>query len=295
MYIITGATGHTGQHIAEGLLAAGHPVRVIGRSAERLAPLTDKGAEAAVGDLADAVFLTKAFEGAKAVYLVIPPKWDVTEWRTFQRSIIESFLQALKANKVPKAVVLSSIGAHMLEGAGPVSGLAELEKALETVPGLDVLNLRAGFFMENFLANIGLIKQAGIFGYVVNPDVKIAMVHTRDIAEVALKRLLALDFTGHSHAFVNGPADLTMPEAAAIIGKAIGKPELAYVPFSPADAKAGMMGAGVPETIADGYVELFLAVNGGAYYEGYVRNAENTTPTTFAWFAEQEFKPAFLG
>jgi len=295
MYTITGATGHTGQHIAEGLLAAGHPVRVIGRSAERLAPLATKGAEAAVGDLADAAFLTKAFEGAQAVYLVIPPKWDVTEWRTFQRSIIESFLQALKASKVPKAVVLSSIGAHMLEGAGPVSGLAELEKALETVPGLDVLNLRAGFFMENFMANIGLIQQAGIFGYVVNPDVKIAMVHTRDIAEVALKHLLALDFTGHSHVFVNGPADLTMPEAAAILGKAIGKPELAYVPFPPADAKAGMMGAGVPETIADGYVELFLAVNGGAYYEGFVRNVENTTPTTLAWFAEQEFKPAFLG
>jgi uncharacterized protein YbjT (DUF2867 family) len=99
MYIITGATGHTGQHIAEGLLAAGHPVRVVGRSAERLAPLTDKGAEAAVGDLADAAFLTKAFEGAKAVYLVIPPKWDVTEWRTFQRSIIQSFLQALQTNR----------------------------------------------------------------------------------------------------------------------------------------------------------------------------------------------------
>jgi uncharacterized protein YbjT (DUF2867 family) len=295
MYIITGATGHTGQHIAEGLLAAGHPVRVIGRSADRLAPLTAKGAEAAVGDLADAAFLTKAFEGAKAVYLVIPPKWDVTEWRTFQRSIIQSFLQALQTNKVEKAVLLSSIGAHMLEGAGPVSGLAELEKALETVPGLDVLNLRAGFFMENFLANIGLIKQAGIFGYVVNPDVKIAMVHTRDIAEVALKRLLALDFTGHSHAFVNGPADLTMPEAAAILGEAIGKPELAFVSFPPADARAGMVGAGMPETIADGYVELFQAMNKGAYYEGYVRNADNTTPTTLAWFAEQEFKPAFLG
>lgn len=293
MYVITGATGHTGHHIAEGLLAAGQSVRVIGRSAERLQALTALGAEPALGDLADPAFLTRAFAGARAVYLVIPPKWDVTDWRAFQRSLIASFTAALTANKVEKAVVLSSVGAHMLEGAGPVSGLAELEKALEKVPGLDVLNLRAGFFMENFLGNIGMIKGMGIFGYSLHPDVKMPMVHTRDIAQVALRHLLSLDFKGHSHVFVSGPADLTMPEAASVLGQAIGKPDLAFVSFPPADAKAGMMQSGFPETVADGYVELFQALNGGEYLAGHVRNAENTTPTTLAWFAETEFKPAF--
>lgn len=75
MYIITGATGHTGKRIAENLLAAGHSVKVISRSTEKVAELVAKGAVAAIGDLADADFLTQAFKGATAVYLMIPPKW----------------------------------------------------------------------------------------------------------------------------------------------------------------------------------------------------------------------------
>lgn len=293
MYVITGATGHTGKRIAEQLLAAGQPVKVISRKAENLAGLVGKGAEAAIGDLADAEFLTRAFQGARAVYLMIPPKWDVADWRAYQRTVIAAYTQALRDSGVAKVVVLSSQGAHLPEGAGPVSGLAELEQALRQIPGLSVRNLRAGFFMENFLANIGLIKQAGIFGYALRADVQLPIVHTRDIAEVATRRLLDLDFTGHSHEFVGGAADLTMPEVAVVLGRAIDRPDLQYVSFPAADARAGMIQAGLPATIADGYNELFDALNRGVYQEGYARNAEVTTPTTLQWFAEQEFAPAF--
>lgn len=293
-YVITGASGHTGHIIAENLLAAGHSVTVIGRSAEKLSPLVAKGAVAAVGDLADAAFLGSTFAGADAVYLMIPPKWDVTDWRAYQRSVTDAFISALKTGGVKKAVVLSSMGAHMLDGAGPVSGLAELEQDLRTVPGLDAFSLRAGFFMENFYTNIGLIKQAGIFGYILRPDVRMPIVHTRDIAEVATRHLLDLGFTGHTYEFVGGTADLTMQEAAEKLGKAIGKPDLRYVQFPAPDAKAGMMQAGLPETIADGYNELFGALNLGEYQKGYERTPAVTTPTSLEWFAENEFKPAFL-
>ena len=46
MYVITGATGHTGNEVAEKLLAKGEQVRVVGRSAKRLEPFVKKGAEA---------------------------------------------------------------------------------------------------------------------------------------------------------------------------------------------------------------------------------------------------------
>lgn len=292
-YVITGATGNTGQVIAENLLAAGQSVTVIGRNADKLSSLVAKGATPAIGDLADADFLTKTFDGATAVYLMIPPKWDVTDWRAYQRTVSDAFIQALKKTGVKKAVLLSSMGAHLLNGAGPVSGLAELEHAFRSVPGLDSFSLRAGFFMENFYGNISLIKQAGIFGYTLGADVSIPIVHTRDIAEVATKLLLDLNFTGHTFEFVGGTADLNMKEAAAILGKAIGKTDLAYVQFSDADAKAGMLQAGIPETIADGYNELFGALNKGIYQEGYQRTTAVTTPTSFEWFAENEFKHAF--
>jgi uncharacterized protein YbjT (DUF2867 family) len=293
MYVITGATGNTGKIIATQLLEAGKTVKVISRKADHLAELVAKGAIPAIGDLADSAFITEAFTGATAVYLVIPPKWDVTDWTAYQRSVKDSFLTALRATGVKKAVLLSSLGAHMLEGAGPVSRVGELEQEARDIPGLDVLSLRPGFFMENFYANIPLIKQAGIFGYSMNSDIKMPIVHTRDIAEVAAKRLLSLDFQGHTHEFIAGAADLSMSEAAAILGKAIGKPDLAYVAFDQASAKAGMMQAGIPETIADGYNELFNALNTGEYQQGYTRTPEVTTPTTFEWFAENQFKYAF--
>lgn len=293
MYVITGATGHTGKRISENLLAAGHPVKVISRSAEKVADLVEKGAVPAIGDLADAAFLTNAFSGATAVYLLIPPKWDVTDWRAYQRTLTKAFETALKAAGVQKVVLLSSQGGHLLNGAGPVSGVAELEHALKSIDGLHVRALRPGFFMENFYAQIDLIKHAGITGYSLREDIRFPIVHTRDIAEVATQRLLDLDFSGHTHEFIGGAADLTMKEAAAILGQAINKPELPYVAFSVADAKAGMMQAGLAETIADGYNELFAALNSGIYQEGYQRTADNTTPTSLQWFAENEFKYAY--
>jgi uncharacterized protein YbjT (DUF2867 family) len=293
MYVITGATGNTGKIISEQLLAAGKTVKVVGRSAERLADLTAKGGIPAVGDLADQDFLAQAFQGATAVYLVVPPKWDVTDWTAYQRSINASMVHAISTAGVKKAVLLSSQGAHLLEGAGPVSRMGELEQALQNIPGVDVLSLRPGFFMENLYGHIGLIKQAGIFGYTLQPDIKMPIVHTRDIAQVAFERLVALDFQEHTHAFIGGAADLTMPQVAAAIGQAIGKPDLAYVPFEPTAAKAGMMQSGIPETIADGYNELFDALNKGTYQEGYVRTPAVTTPTSIDWFAENEFKYAY--
>lgn len=295
MYVITGSTGNTGKRIAHALLAAGKPVKVIGRSAEKLAELTAAGAVAAIGDVHDRHFLTEAFRGATAVYLMIPPNFAVTDWPAFMREISDNYLAALRESGVKKAVLLSSLGAHLTTGAGPVSGLARFEVALRDVPSLDVLSLRPGFFMENFYALVGMIQHMGIIGYSLSPDLRMPIIHTRDIAEVAAKRLLALDFSGHSHVFIGGPADLTMPEVAAILGQGIGKPGLNYVQFSQADAKAGMMQNGLPETIADGYNELFDALNSGNYMDGYARTPEVTTPTTLAWFAENEFKHAFGG
>ena len=73
MYAIIGASGNTGNVIAQKLLAHGEKVRAIGRDATRLAGLVQKGAEAFVAGVTDVEALTQAFRGAKAVYLMIPP------------------------------------------------------------------------------------------------------------------------------------------------------------------------------------------------------------------------------
>src|ERR1700747_1668472 len=73
VYVILGASGNTGSIIADSLLSKGKKVRVVGRDAARLQRFAGKGAEAFTGDVSDAEALTRAFRGARAAYLMLPP------------------------------------------------------------------------------------------------------------------------------------------------------------------------------------------------------------------------------
>ncbi|MBC8044687.1 MAG: NmrA family NAD(P)-binding protein [Rhizobacter sp.] len=292
MYVITGATGNTGKRIAEALLSKGEPVTVVSRSADKVKDLVAKGAKAAIGDLEDAAFLTKTFTGATAVYAMIPPNFAVTDFRAYQNRVGKSLAEAIEKSGVKYVVFLSSIGAHTPE-SGVVAGAYDFEKMLKKIDGINVLNLRAGFFMQNFFGNVGLIKQAGINGgFPINGDIKLAMVHTDDIAGVAVKHLLALDFKEQSHIYVAGERDLTLAEATKVLGEAIGKPELPWVTFGYEQAADGMSKMGMPQTVVDGYVQFSKSVNGGVYGSDYTRKPEYTTPTSIESFAK-EFAGAY--
>jgi uncharacterized protein YbjT (DUF2867 family) len=84
MYVVTGATGNTGRVVAETLLAKGKRVRVIGRSAQNLQSLVEKGAEAFVGSVADSSATLRAFQGAQAVYVMIPPSYTAQDFRAIR-------------------------------------------------------------------------------------------------------------------------------------------------------------------------------------------------------------------
>ncbi|RYF57816.1 MAG: NAD-dependent dehydratase, partial [Cytophagaceae bacterium] len=163
-YVITGSLGHTGKPITEGLLKAGHTVTVITSSPETATKIEALGATAAVGNLADPEFVTTAFADADAVYLMIPPKMDVTDWRGYQNQISDSFVAAIKANDIRFAVLLSSIGAHKGQQTGPIDGLYDAEQKLQTISGLNVKALRPSYFMQNLFAMVGMVKGTGIMG-----------------------------------------------------------------------------------------------------------------------------------
>ncbi len=292
MYVITGATGNTGNRIAHNLLAAGQPVKALARNPEKLAALAEKGATVVAGDLEDTAFLTENLRGATAAYIMIPPNFGATNWRAWMREMVDKYATAVQASGIKNIVLLSSTGAHRTEGVGPIGGLGELEFALRALPNVNVLALRPGFFMTNLYGSVGMIQHAGINGGVPKADVRTVLVHPSDIADIAAKRLLELDFPAFSVEFITGPADLTQAEITAVIGKGIGKPELPYIEFSPEDGKAGMMQAGLPETIADGYVEMGVGFNLGYLDEGYDRSKAHIGTTTLEWFVENELKHA---
>ena len=111
-----------------------------------------------------------------------------------------------------------------------------------------------------------------------------ALVHTQDIAAVAARRLLALDFEGHSHVAV-ASEDMTLVDAAKILGAAIGRPDLHYVQFPDDQFKAAMLGMGASESLVEGYLAFGHAAAQGALNEGTARRPGEATPTTLAQFA----------
>ncbi|MBI4716164.1 MAG: NmrA family NAD(P)-binding protein, partial [Nitrospirae bacterium] len=273
MYVITGATGNTGKAIVESLLAAGKPVRVIGRNVDRLKPLTAKGAEAFVGSLEDGAAMTRAFTGAKAVYAMIPPHPTAENFRAYQNRVGESLAAAIAGARVPFVVSLSSVGAHLAEKTGPIAGLHDQEQRLNKLPETHVVYLRPGSFMENFLWNIGLIKNMGINGSPMKPDLPIPMIASRDIAAAAVRLLLGLDFSGKSVMELLGQRDLTMAEATRILGKAIGKPDLPYVQFPYEEAEKALLGMGLSQSVAGLYIEMYRGFN-----DGIIRPTESRSP-----------------
>jgi len=285
-YLITGATGNTGKPAALGLLAAGHTVRIISRDAAKAKVLTDKGAELFIGDTSDSALVTEALTGVDAAYFMVPMDWTSSDYTTSQMKHVDAFTAAAKAAGLKKLVTLSSLGANLAEGNGVVNGLYQMEQALNAIPGLDVLHLRAGYFMENTLGQAGMIKQAGIMGSPVKADLKIPMVATRDIGAKALAHLLALDFSGKSVENVLGPREVSYNEAAGILGSAIGKSDLKYVEFPYDQAEQAMvqqMGAG--PNVAKRLIEFVQCMNDGHVLAGVQRTASNTTPTDMKDFA----------
>lgn len=293
MYVICGATGHTGTIAAQSLLSRGHVVRVVGRSADRLRHLTSAGAEAFVGDVADAEKLTKAFQGAQGVYVMVPPNLTSNDVRSHQEQVSDAIAAAVARSKVKYVVSLSSIGADKSTGTGPVIGLHNLEEKLNRVDGVNVVHLRAGYFMENTLAQVGAIRAFGITGGPLRPDLKIAMIATRDIGAVIAEALIQLDFKGKQTRELLGQRDITMVEATAIIARAISKPELAYRQLPDEQFRAALTQMGMSQNMADLLIEMSTALNSGHMKPLETRSARNTSPTSYETFVAEVFAPAF--
>jgi uncharacterized protein YbjT (DUF2867 family) len=293
MLVITGATGNTGSAAAERLIASGARVRVIGRDAKRLERFSRKGAEAVVADATDAAALEKAFSGARAVYAMIPPSPAAPDVRAYQERVSDAMASAIRKSGIAHAVALSSTGADKAHGTGPVVGLCSLEKKLESIDGLNVLSLRAGYFMENMLVQARIIQSLGFMAGPIRPDLPLPMIATRDIGAAAAESLGRLDFSGKQTRELLGFQHVTYTEAAKIIGAAIGKPDLAYRQVPASMLKPAMIQMGMSSNMVDLILEMTDALNRGYMKPLEQRSDRNTTATKFETFVNEVFGPAY--
>jgi uncharacterized protein YbjT (DUF2867 family) len=293
MYVVLGATGNTGAAVAKKLLETGQQVRVVGRDAFKLGPLTALGAEAVVADVNDAETLTKAFAGAKGAYLMIPPQVKADDFLLAADKISDAIAEAVKVSGVSHVVVLSSIGAQQEKNTGPIVSLHNFEEKLKRVPELSALFLRPAHFMENLLMMIGLIQAMGFLAGSVRGDLKYPMIAARDVGEFAAQELVAQGFTGFSTLELLGQRDLSLDEAATVVGAAIGKPKLSYQSFPGFMVEQGLKQIGLPSRTAALMSEMSDALNEGRLNPQEPRSERNTTPTSIETFVQQVFLTAY--
>ena len=293
MYVVLGASGNTGNVAAKNLLARGQKVRAVGRNAANLQSLAAEGAEIFIGDLTDVPALTKAFHRADAAYVMIPPNPTSNDFRAFQDHVSTAIAAAVQSSGIKHVVALSSFGADKPNGTGPVAGLHDLEQKLNQINGANVLHLRAGYFMENTLPQVGVIRMLGSMMGPVSPDLKLPLIATRDIGAAAADALLRLEFQGKQTRELQGQRDLDYSGAAAIIGTAIGKTDLGYIQAPDNQIRAAMVQMGMSDNFAGLILEMAGALNTGHMRTLEPRTAANTTPTKFETFVAESFVPAY--
>lgn len=292
MITVLGGTGKVGSKIVDNLIKQGEKVRLVARSAERLRSFVGKNANAMAGDILDAEFLAQAFKGADAVFTLIPPAFKVDNYLSYADRICESTGRALEIAGVSHVVNMSSIGADLSRGTGPIVGLHSMEERLNRIKGLNVLHIRSAFFMENLLMNMDPIKSKGLNSGPYRGEMKFPMIATKDVAAYASERLIKKDFSGSSVRYLLGKEDVSMNDVTRVIGTKINKPELQYRMVSYRDAEKQLVETGLSRTVSRIYIEMSKAFNEGII-QHEKRSSENTTTTSFEQFCDEVIVPIY--
>lgn len=220
MYAIAGATGRVGSAAAKQLLTAGAPVRVLVRNPSTAQIWAERGAEVAVADLADRASLSAALTDCDGFFALLPFDLSATDFHAHTRSLVAAIAGAVTDSGVPQVAMLSSAGADLPDGTGPIVGLYHLEQALRTT-GAVISAVRSGHFQEKVSDLLDSARHGGIYPvFAGTADKPIPMVATSDIGEVIAQTLLTPPRANEVIDLV-GPA-YTERQVATILGSALG-------------------------------------------------------------------------
>lgn len=254
MLALIGLTGQTGSAAADALLSAGHDLRALVRDPARAADWARRGVRLETGDVADAEALRRTFAGAEAAYLMIPPVPAHPDPVGFYAAVAEAARDAARATGLGRLVLLSSEGAHLAAGTGPILGLHRAEAILaDAAPRLT--RLRPSYFQENWRSVLGPAAAEGILPTMLaDLDARRPMVAAADIGRVAAE--LLAEAAAPALVELSGPAEYSARDAAAAIGAALGREVRPVQP--PREAWEGILreaglGAGYARLIAEMY------------------------------------------
>jgi uncharacterized protein YbjT (DUF2867 family) len=274
--IVTGSLGNIGKPLTKELVQKGHQVTVISSKPERQGAIEALGAQAAIGTMEDADFLSATFNGADAVYVMeslgsgsyFDPNIDIIG---AINKIGNNYKYAIEHSGVKRVVHLSSIGAHTDKGNGLLAFHYNVENILKTLPtDVSITFMRPVGFYYNLLGFINTIKTQGVIATNYGGDSKKPWVSPLDIAAAVAEELVT-PFVGRKVRYV-ASEEISCNELASLLGAAIGKPDLKWVVISDEQMLQGMLAAGMNPKIAAGLVEMNAGMDSDALYEDYYRN-----------------------
>jgi len=288
---ILGSLGNIGKPLTQKLIASGNQVTVVSSNSDRVEAIEALGAKAAIGSVSDADFLKNTFAETDAVFALTPPNMGGSNVIANTIDAGKAIATAIAAAGVKRVVMLSSIGADLPDGTGPIKGLYNIEKIYETLENVSVTFLRAGFFYTNLYANVPMIKGAGIIGSNYAAETVIPFVHPENIATAAAEELTKT-ISGKNIRYII--SDVRTPnDVAKTLGLAIEKPELPWVEFTDEQSLGGMKEAGVPEEIAELYTEMGSGLNNGKIQNDFLSNKLSVDGTTKLEDFAKEFAANF--
>jgi len=288
--IITGSLGHISKPLTEELVQQGHAVTVISSKPERQAAIEALGATAAIGTVEDVDFLTSAFTGADAVYSMLPPTGDFFD-QNFDligatNKLGNNFAHAIRQSGIKRLVHLSSIGAHTNKGNGILAFHYNVEQILNKLPAdIAITFMRPVGFYYNLFGFIDTIKKQGAIVSNYGGDTEEPWVSPIDIAAAVAKEIVT-SFKGRKIEYLASD-EVTCNEAAAVLGAAIGKPDLRWTIISDEQMLNGMMASGMNKAIAAGFVEMNASRSNGVLYEDYYRHRPALAKVKLTDFAKE--------
>jgi uncharacterized protein YbjT (DUF2867 family) len=283
---VTGSLGNISRSLTKKLVAQGHDVKVISSDANKAEAIRALQATPLIGSLEDYEFVQQSFQGSDAVYLMIPPNFSAPDYKAFTITVGKNYARAIQEAGISYVVNLSSSGSP-LAGQAPLVNYQNLETFLDELPALNVLHLRPGGFYSNFYGSIGLIKYQGIIGNNFSDNVNMVLSHPEDIADAAAAAFSTLAFTGKNVQYIISDT-LNGRQIAQMLGAAIGKPDLTWVPFTDEQLLQGLMQNGFSKDAAQHYiVDMGIAIREGLLADHYAQHAKEVFGSrNFSAFAE---------
>lgn len=272
--VVTGSLGHISKPLTQALVQKGHKVTVISRDAEKKKAIEALGAQPAIGTVEDVEFLTATFAGADVVYCMIAPESFFDPQYDLMASvdrIANSYAQAIQQSGVKHMVHLSSIGAHMNQKNGILLFHYHAEQIFKALPSdIIVKTVRPVAFYYNLLAFIPSIKHTGFMASNYGAGDMVPWVSPKDIAAVLTDEITE-PFVERNMRYIASD-EPSCQDIAAVLGVAIGKPDLKWNVIPNEQMESILIGAGMNTAIAKGLVEMNAAMHSGELFEDYHRN-----------------------